>query len=400
MSAPPRILVLSSLFPSATDPNAGLFIRERMFRVARHLPIVVVSPKPWSPFDWLIRQFRPRFRPRAPRHEIQQGIEVFAPRFLSFPGVLKGLDSYFMALGSYFTLRRLQRNFGYQLIDAHFGYPDGHATHVLARWFKVPYTVTLRGSEKPYSTQAPFRQRIATALLGAAKVFSVSESLRQLALSLGVPADKALTVSNAVDSHKFQPMNRHEARQRLKLAGDAPVIISVGWLVEGKGFHRVIECLPDLIQQHPTLRYLIVGGPSAAGSMQAELRQQVATLGLSDRVHFLGPQSQEELKWLLSAADVFALATRREGWANVFLEAMACGLPVIATDVDGNSEVVSTPELGTLVPFGDRHALGEALGDGLRREWDRDRIRAYAESNSWNNRIETLVSVFNNISQL
>lgn len=393
----PRILVYSSLFPFPNDPTAGVFIRERMFRVGQHLPIVVVSPKAWSPFDVLIRRFRPRFRPVAPRVEIQQGFTVYAPRFISLPGLFKAWDSTFMALGSYPTLRRLKREFGFEHIDAHFGYPDGHAASLLARWFKVPLSITLRGSEKTYAETPAFRKRIVAGLHQAARVIGVSDSLRRLAVNLDIPEAKTLAIGNAVDCQRFQPMDRAEARQRFGLDATDPVLISVGWLIERKGFHRVIEVLPELVKHHPRLRYLIVGGATGADNMEAQLRQQVADLGLQDHVYFLGSMKPDDLKWPLSAADVFVLATRREGWANVFLEAMACGLPVVTTDVDGNPEVVCKPELGSIVPFGDGSALARDLQDSMSRPWDRQAIRAYAEENSWDNRIARLTKLFKDI---
>ncbi len=395
----PRILVFSSLFPFPADPNAGVFIRERMFRVGQHLPIVVVSPKAWSPFDWLIRLVRPRFRPVAPRVEIQQGVTVYAPRFFSLPGVLKHWDSTFMALGSYFTLRRLKREFDFNLIDAHFGYPDGHAAGLLAKHFRVPLTITLRGSERTYAETPAFRSRIASGLAQASKVIGVSDSLRRLAVQLGVPEGRSIAIGNAVDSHRFQPMDRNEARARFKLDATDPVMISVGWLIERKGFHRVIEVMPKLLQRHPRLRYLIVGGATGADNMEDQLRQQVAQLGLEAHVHFLGAMQPDELKWPLSAADIFVLATRREGWANVFLEAMACALPVVTTDVDGNAEVVCKPELGTITPFGDADALQAAIDQALTHPWDRSAIRNHAQENSWDNRVATLQAVFQAISQ-
>jgi glycosyltransferase involved in cell wall biosynthesis len=395
----PRLLVYSSLFPSSVDPNAGVFIRERMFRVAAHIPIVVVSPKAWSPFDWLIRRLRPRFRPVAARMEVQQGIAVYAPRFLSLPGVLKQWDSTFMAFGSYLTVRRLKREFAFNLIDAHFGYPDGHAASLLARWFTVPLTVTLRGSERTYAETRAFRNRIVTGLRAARRVFSVSDSLRRLALSLGVPEERALTVANAVDSTRFQQMDRTEARRRFGVTGTGPVIISVGWLIERKGFHRVIQTLPELISKYPDLCYLIVGGASGADDMESKLREQVSELELGEHVKFLGQMKPDDLKWPLSAADLFVLATRREGWANVFLEAMSCGLPVVTTDVGGNPEVVSKPGLGEVVPFGDRTALRDAIDRSLSKRWDTELIRTYAARNSWKNRITTLLDEYAKILQ-
>ena len=394
----PRLLVFSSLFPHPADPNAGVFIRERMFRVAAQLPMVVVSPKPWSPVDWLIRLRRPSFRPVAPRKEIQRGITVYFPRFFSLPGVLKPLDSVFMALGSYFTVRRIRREHGFDILDAHFGYPDGHAASLLAKWFRVPLSITLRGSERTYAETPAFRKCIVAGLERAAKVFAVSDSLRRLAVALGAPDQKTLAVGNAVDSARFHPLDRAVARARLGIAAEDPVMVSVGWLIERKGFHRVIDCLPELVKQHPRLRYLIVGGATGADSMEEALRRQVSELGLDNHVRFLGPLPPDELKWPLSAADLFVLATRREGWANVFLEAMACGLPVITTDVDGNPEVVCHDYLGRTVPFGDRDALRMAIDQGLSSTWDRGAIRAYAEENSWDRRIAILVREFENMT--
>jgi teichuronic acid biosynthesis glycosyltransferase TuaC len=396
--AEPRLLVFSSLFPSPNDPTAGVFIRERMFRVGKHLPIVVVSPKAWSPFDWLIRLRKPRFRPTVTYFEKQQGISVYSPRFFSLPGVLKHWDSTFMAIGSYPTLRRLKHEFGFDLVDAHFGYPDGHAASLLARWFRVPLTVTLRGSEKTYAETPAFRRRITAGMRAASMVFGVSDSLRQLAVKLGAPEASTLAVGNAVDSQRFHPVDRAEARRRYGMNESDPVIISVGWLIERKGFHRVIEVLPELIKQFPNLRYLIVGGATGADNMEAQLRQQVVDLGLEDHVRFLGSMPPDDLKWPLSAADVFVLATRREGWANVFLEAMACGLPVVTTDVDGNPEVVCKPELGETVTYGDAPALQAAISRSLIKTWDNAAIRSYAEKNSWDNRITKLCKIYRELA--
>jgi glycosyltransferase involved in cell wall biosynthesis len=211
---------------------------------------------------------------------------------------------------------------------------------------------------------------------------------------LGADAAKFQVVGNGVDVQKFRREDRGAARSRLGLPEEATVLVSVGSLVERKGFHRVIECLPELLRTWPGLRYLIVGGAGREGDIGASLKRQVAELGLDQQVLFLGPLAAEELKWPLSAADVFVLATRNEGWANVFLEAMACGLPVVTTDVGGNAEVVCRPDLGALVPFGDRTALTEALTRALGRDWDRERIVSHARANAWDDRVQTLVGEF------
>ena len=390
------LVVFSSLFPSAARPGAGLFIRERMFRVAQHRPLAVVSPQPWFPGQALIRRLRPGYRPQAPVLEIQQGIRVYHPRFLSVPGLLRQLDGWSMALGSFFLLRRLRAE-GARLIDAHFAYPDGEAAIRLGRWLGLPVTITLRGTEVPHSRNPALRPRLARALKAAARVFAVSASLRRLALELGVADENTEVVGNGVDAARFYPVDRMAARSRYGLSDSAHVLVSVGALVERKGMHRVIDCLPALITCHPDLHYVIVGGGGPEGDMRTELDAHVARLGLAERVHFLGALPPDELKWALSAADVFVLATRNEGWANVFLEAMACGLPVVTTDVGGNAEVVCRAELGTIVPFGDGAALQRALEEALSRNWDRAVILEYARANQWDRRVAQLLCAYDRI---
>ncbi|OYY95109.1 MAG: glycosyl transferase family 1 [Hydrogenophilales bacterium 28-61-23] len=367
-----------------------------MFRVGQHLPLVVVSPKPWFPGQELIRLFRPNYRPLPAKRENQAGIEVIFPRFLAIPGMLRGLDSVFMAIGSYFTLRRFKAQ-GYNLIDAHFAYPDGHAAQRLGRWLGLPVTVTLRGTEVPQSRNRALVAKLRAVFRDADQVITVSDSLRRLACSLGLSEERGLVVGNGVDADCFKPVPRAEARQRYGLPDTAQVLITVGGLVERKGFHRVIASLPALLEKHPQLHYLIVGGACPEGDMTQALKAQANKLGLAGRVHFLGPVSPDDLKWPLSAADVFVLSTRNEGWANVILEAMACGVPVVASDVGGNAEVVSRPDLGVIVPFDDQSALTIALDQALSRCWDGSAIRAYAEENSWDNRVEILLKLFKRV---
>ena len=393
-SARPHIVVFSSLFPGANQPTAGLFIRERMFRVGQHLPLAVVSPVPWFPLQGLLRRWRRGFRPGAPAHERQRGIEVWFPRFFSVPGLLKGFDGLFMALGAWPRLRRLKREGRLDVIDAHFAYPDGYAATLLGRWLRVPVTITLRGTEARHARDPRLAGKVRLALQRARRVFAVSESLRQLAVGLGTAPDHVRVVGNGVDLHKFNPLPRAEARRALQLPPDAPVLVTVGALVERKGFHRVIELLPALRAQHPGLIYLVVGGSSPEGDMSAELEQQVHSLGLADAVRFLGALPPEKLRVPLSAADVFVLATRNEGWANVLLEAMACGLPVVATDVGGNAEVVCDASLGSIVPFCDAAQLKQAIDAALRAPWDAAAIRAYAQRNTWGPRVQVLVDEF------
>lgn len=390
----PHIVVLSSLFPSARQPGAGLFVRERMFRVGTRLPLSVVAPAPWFPLQSLVAYWRPGFRPGAPQQERQGPFHVQFPRFFCFPGVLKHWDGIFMASGAWPTLRRLRRAGRLDILDAHFGYPDGYAAALLARRLGVPFTLTLRGTEMLHAADPRLRPRLVHALRSAARVFTVSDALRQLALELGAQPERVQVVGNGVDLARFRPIPQTAARAALGLPAKAQVLVSVGGLCERKGFHRVIDCLPALQRELQNVHLLVAGGPTAEGDWTERLNAQVQALGLQARVHLLGPVAADQLHRVLSAADVFVLATRYEGWANVFLEAMACGLPVVTTNVGGNPEVVCRPELGRLVPFGDSLALQAALLEALQAPWDRGHIEAHARANTWDQRVDVLEAEF------
>ena len=390
----PALVVLSTLFPSAQEPIAGVFIKERMFRVAKRLPVTVISPQPWFPLQGLVRRWRPDYRPARAFFENVDGVEIYRPRFVALPGILRRFDGFSVALASSGLLRRLRRAGRADLLDVHFAYPDGYAGHLLARWSGLPCIITLRGKEERLRSVAAFRLRMAAALRHATKVIAVSAALRQVGIELGARADDSMLIGNGIDLAKFHRLPKAEVRRELGIPEDAQVLVSVGGVGERKGFHRVIECLPALLRDHPKLLLLVVGGPSPDGDWTDRLRQMIAKLQLHDHVRLLGPMPPEALKTPLSAADLFVLATRYEGWANVFLEAMACGLPVVSTQVGGNAEVVCRAELGTLVPFDDPVALTQQIHRALLHTWDRAAIEAYAQENTWDRRINTLVDTF------
>jgi glycosyltransferase involved in cell wall biosynthesis len=367
-----------------------------MFRVGKYIPIIVVSPVPWFPFQEIIRYWCPQFRPQPSCYEEQEGVQVYYPRFFSIPGLLKSCDGFFMAVGALPTLLKLKKKF--TIIDAHFAYPDGYAATLLGKWLNKPVTITLRGTEVPLAKIPRRKEKLLTALVYATQVFSVSDSLKQFVVSLGANGDKIQVIGNGIDVIKFQPIAKSTARAALSISEGAMVLVSVGALVDRKGFHRVIDLLPELVSHYPNLIYLIVGGDSPEGNIRIKLERQVEVLNLKKHVRFLGAYSSDQLKVPLSAANLFVLATANEGWANVFLEAMACGLPVITTDVGGNKEVIVNSELGTVVPFADSQRLLTAISNGLDKSWNISLILKYAQNNAWDYRVKILVDNFNRIT--
>ena len=158
-------------------------------------------------------------------------------------------------------------------------------------------------------------------------------------------------------------------------------MLSAGSLIERKGHHRVVQAL----HEYPGVQLVIAGGAGREGRFEEEIRQLVSTLHMESRVRFLGHVSPAILPELMSAADLFCLASTREGWPNVVHEAMACGTPVVAADVGGVSDMVPSESYGYVVPVNDPAALREAIGKGLDRTWDHEAIAGWAASRSWEN---------------
>ena len=375
-----RVLVLSFTFPNVKQPALGVFVRERIRRIASECEVVVVAPVPWFPFNRLIRGEQWAGIAPVERHE---GLEVRHPRFFCIPRYLKWLDGGFYAISLLPVLWRLRRSFPFDVIDTHFAYPDGLAGTILGRIFRRPVVITLRGSIVRLATYPLHRPQLRLALRRAARVLAVSESLKQTAVALGVPPQKVRVIPNGVDTSRFFPMERSEARQALDLPKDARILLSVGGLNEGKGHHRIVAMLPALLAQYPELLYVIVGGARRADSLRPVIDGLIRDKALQGHVLLAGERPHDEIPLWMAAADVFCLATRSEGWANVLLEAMACGRPVVTTRVGGNAEIVTSSSLGTLVPAGDDAAFTEALREALQRPWAPEALVAHARQHSW-----------------
>jgi teichuronic acid biosynthesis glycosyltransferase TuaC len=375
-----RVLVLSTVYPNPSQPAFGIFIHERIRRIAGHCDLQVMAPTPWFPLNTVIRGGWWR---DVPPVEIRDGVRVHHPRFLCIPRYAKWLDGTLYAASLAPVLYRLRQRFPFDLIDAHFAYPDGMAAVLLGAAFRCPVVITLRGSIVRLARYPLHRPQLRFALRRAARVVAVSESLRGAAADLGIPPGKIRVIPNGVDTERFRPRERLEARRMLNLPPHRPIILSVGGINEGKGHHRVAGIVPSLLADWPDLLYVIVGGERPGDSSRLLIERTVARLGLERHVLLVGEQPPERVALWGAAADLFCLATRSEGWANVLLEALACGTPVVTTRVGGNAEIVTSDALGTLVSPADDTALAGAILDALRRPWDRQVLVDHARRHSW-----------------
>lgn len=391
MSRPLRVLLFSTLYPSAARPGHGIFVETRL----RHLLAAggvearVVAPVPWFP------SAHPRFGDyaklaRTPRRETRNGIAVEHPRYLLPPRIGMNVAPYALFRGALGTVRRLRESFDFDLIDAHYYYPDGVAAGMIARRLGKPFVVTARGTDLNLIPDYPRPRRLiqATARDAAASI-GVCQALVDRLAGLGADPARLHVLRNGVDTALFRPLDREIARARLGLA-PGRWLLSVGWLIERKGHDIAIRALPLL----PEVRLAIVG----EGELRAGLEALAARLGVAGRVRFVGAVPQAELGVWYAAADALVLCSSREGWANVLLEAMACGTPVVATAIWGTPEVVKDRTVGRLLPERTPEALAGAVLDLFADYPGREAIRAYAETMGWEATTRGQLALFRQIA--
>ncbi len=385
-----RLLTFSSLYPNATKPHHGIFVETRLRQLLDTQPVEarVMAPVPWFPFTH--ERFGDYARQaRVPQREVRRGISIEHPRYPLIPKFGMNLAPWGMALACLPLLRaQIRHGQDFDLIDAHYFYPDGVAATLLGRWLKKPVLITARGSDLNLLPDYPIpRALIQRAARHAAHLITVSGSLRQALVHLGVDEHKITVLRNGVDLSLFQPSERDETRKKLGIHG--PLLVSVGHLVSGKGHDLVVRALESL----PSFHLLIIG----SGPEQKALEHLVQERGLSARVQFKTHMPQVELTRHYSAADALVLASSSEGWANVLLEAMACGTPVVSTAVGGSPELITEPCAGRLVQERTPEALSQAITDLFNPLPDREDTRRFASGFSWDETSEGQMTLFQEV---
>ncbi len=373
-----KILTFSTLFPNAESPGHGIFVETRLRHLLNHFPVIkaqVVAPVPWFPFTSSRFGSYAQFA-RAPIAETRHGIAVSHPRYFQIPKVGMTSAPYLLARSTLPVLRKIIADgFDFDLIDAHYYFPDGVAAAMLGRKLNKPVVVTARGSDLNLIPEfAVPRRMILNAANDVAASITVSAGLKARLVSLGAQAKKIHVLRNGVDLELFRPVDRAKARAQLGWQANK-TLLSVGNLLELKGHHLVIEALKDL----PDYHLIIIGN----GKEEQNLRKCCKNFSVTDRVEFVSGIPQEKLKMYYGAADALILASSREGWANVLLESMACGTPVIATPVGGNPEVVASLDAGVLLAERSASAIASGVKRLFSRDFNRGATRRYAERFDW-----------------
>ncbi len=414
----PSMSVLSTTlcYPTPTAPTQGIFIQRRLREIHRLMPVKVVAPIPWFP---LVR--RMEFSSCC---GVDDEPPVWRPRMFYVPGVMKNLDAAFYARAFRQGLARVKANINRQssivdrqLIDAHFVWPDGVGAWRVARHRNLPFVCTIRGKLVSQIEEPSKKRLIREMLRDADALIAVSKSLVGLANEVAGRDLGVRVIPNGVDTTIFRRRRKTECRERDFGAADVAqslglppgqgrgllcrYVVSVGHLQELKGFHRLIEIWPEVRRRAGDARLLLVGGAAGEPAYERRLRQQIDNSGLGPcdgkegAIQLLGRRNPDEIAELLNAAKLFVLASRSEGWSNAIVEALACGCPVVATDVGGNREIVNDLALGMLAPLGDPAALVEMMCQALEKDWDRKAIAEAGAQRDWQQVARECVDVFN-----
>lgn len=391
-----KLLLFSTLYPNAQTPHSAVFVENRLRHLMRDTGCRahVIAPVPWFPLR------HPRFGKYAdfaavPRREVRHGIVVEHPRYPVIPKIGMTVAPFLLYRWARGTVRRLMAaGHRFDLIDAHYFYPDGVAAAMLAREFDLPLTITGRGTDLNLIPRYRLcRAQIRSAARQADGLITVCDALADDLAALGIPRGDVTVLRNGVDLAAFRPDPEGAAALRDRLGdtakGDGPLLLSVGHLIPRKGHELAIEALCLL----PAARLWIVGG----GPEEGRLKALAARLGVADRVAFLGVLPHEALSAVYSAGDVLILGSKREGWPNVLLESMACGTPVVATPVNGSPEVVRRPEAGRVVAERRADLIAEAVADIRSAPPTRAAVRAYAEGFSWHETSQGQMTLFRRI---
>ncbi len=354
------------MLPVAHDQTRGRYIYETARALSRLAEVRT----------WFIQPRYPRLPGLSPRSFLHDdvgpdyridGLDVEAFSYPAIPGLSRVLNGFVASR----LLTPQVRRFAPDLILAYWVYPDGYAALRTARNLDVPCIVGARGSDihvRSGINALMTRRTIA----GVDCLLTVSKAMRIAAIDqFGARADRTLTISNGFNTAIFHPLDRAAMREKLSIRPETKLVIYVGRLVESKGMRELIEAHGRLAQRDPNLRLALIGD----GVMREQLGALVSAFGLHASVMLIGGREPTQVAEWIAAADLLTLPSWSEGYPNVVVEAIACGRPVVATDVGGTREIINSSN-GLLIPPRDVDALEHALDAALNRPWNHAAIAA------------------------
>ncbi len=374
-----KILIFTNVFPRDFDRNKGLAVREEVERLRRYFDIKVISAIPQNFLKAKVKSI--------PQKTWVDDIEIFQPRYYTVPkiGTLFSGYSCFLAINK--VVGELKERFGFSLILSYWTYPDGFAASLCAKRLNVPLIIRPRGSDiNEFLGYGILRSKIKTAFRRADKILPKSKDMQERIERIGVDKDKIFFIYNGIDLDEFYPQDKKRCRERLGIPMDKKMVLFVGNLLPVKGVNCLTEAIKVLDDRRRSdLVFKIIGSG----------RQEKMVRGSIKRFKFVstfleGEIPHGDLPIWISASDLVCITSLNEGCPNILLESLACGVPVVATNVGGIPEIVDNENLGILVPKKDIYAIADAIEKALERSWEKGLLRDRVGDSSWDRSSERL----------
>lgn len=354
-----KLLFVSNLFPDESDPVRGLDNATLLhnLREEKDYQIRVISPRP-TPL--------PLKKPGNPKIKPRETDLCFLPKYVSvgyIPRAGSRWNDHLLERGIQKSFLQLICSWNPDMVLGSWLFPDGCALARLCAIRKLPLILITQGSDTHQYLKDPIRKKkIKSAIHSSRSVICRSGDLADQLAQAGVPREKLSVVYNGIDTGVFTPISRSEARSQAGIENDSPLLLFVGNLLPVKNPSFLLRAHAMLNQRRvpsgkPPATLCLVG----QGPLRRTLEKETEELGTSAHTRWLGRLNPREVALWMNAADLFCLTSLNEGFPNVLLEAIACGLPIVSTDVGGIREKVNSPSIGRLVNLDDLPGYIEAL---------------------------------------
>ena len=381
----PRLLIITNLYPTPWDHHRGTFNFQQFNRLAAHMEIKIIVPVSWKE---RLQNYKHPAIPLPPHPLMNKAVY---PLYWYVPGMFRGSYGASMQASLHLQCNQLIKNFKPGMVLSSWAYPEGSVGTGIAHKLGIPAFVKVHGNDiNVAAQQAPVRRQIEAWGKKVAGVVSVSADLKKKMQHMGVPATKIRVIYNGIDHQRFYPLPKTQARKALGL-DNSRIILYVGNLKKEKGCLDLVDAFIELASKHPDLKLYAAG----TGAMNKAMAQRSNQVGLANRICLLGKVEHTALNHWYNAANLVCLPSYNEGVPNVLLEAMACGTPVVATQVGGIPEVV-TGDTGLLLEPGDVQMLKQKLDIALAHNWNIEDIHRYTLKFSWTENVQQLLDMFTN----
>ena len=385
-----KVIIISSQFPNIKEPQRGLYTLQIIQQMKRLCELQVISPLPWVPNIVFFRKLKkcdnficvPKFKNHG-------GINVFYPRYFMIPKIWGPFLSVSVFFAIFGLLKKLKNKNKVDAINVHWLYPEGVSAALAASILKIPIVLSALGSDVNLFKKFLLRRiQIKWALSVAESITSVTDALKEEIVKLGLPASKIETVPNGIDRKKFFIRPKDKARNALGLKNDFKLILFVGSFDRFvgrrctiKGAEHLIEAIYIMKKNYPgNFRLALIG----EGPLREKIKKAAIKLGLSDTALFFGTRPHEEIALWMNACDVLVRPTLIEGMPNVVMEALACGKPVVGSNIGGLVKIINSKN-GILVEPANSNSIANGLKEALMKRWDEREIVRSIEKYTWEN---------------